>query len=407
MSILQKMSIFASRILSKMKRVILLLYFIFPLFVIAQEGVKFEEGSSFNDILIKAQKEKKLIFLDAYAAWCGPCKLMEKNVFTHKEVADFYNKNFINAHFDMEKGEGRQLAQKYSVYSYPTLLFINAKGEVVSKSLGYLDPNEFLNFGKQNSSKDNQMSLKERFEKGEKDPNFLLNVMKTYVDSDYELAKKASERYFEVKNPAEYDRNDVGLLLYFIKSDKDKNFKIFQSQKTEILKFIPEDTYKGFENNIKLNDILQKSLDEKNGTIDEEYYLKNAIPIVGKEEATKVLNQLKVNFYLTTKNFPEYEKAALTLYQDPNSVDAKELLMAAWVFSENIKNPTSLKKAQIWAAICVMRNETAENTYILAKLYAQTGNNDLAKMYAETSKRLAEEKGADTTLATQLLKQLK
>src|SRR6218665_412054 len=104
----------------------------------SQQSIKFED-SDFATILSKAKAEKKLVFLDAYAAWCGPCKLMDKNVFTLKTVGDYYNANFINAKIDMEKGEGRDIAKKYSVYSYPTYLFLNGDGEVVAKNLGYME----------------------------------------------------------------------------------------------------------------------------------------------------------------------------------------------------------------------------------------------------------------------------
>ncbi len=110
-------------------------------------GIQFT-SISFEEALKLAKKEKKNIFLDAYASWCGPCKMLKKNIFTQKEVGDFYNSNFINMAIDMEQGEGPQLAQKYKVQAYPTLLFINHKGEVIGSALGYHQADEILALGK-------------------------------------------------------------------------------------------------------------------------------------------------------------------------------------------------------------------------------------------------------------------
>ena len=76
----------------------------------AQEGIVFSDGTWFQ-LLEKAKKEDKVIFMDAYTTWCGPCKKMARETFTQKSVGEFYNTNFINVKMDMEKGEGIQLAR--------------------------------------------------------------------------------------------------------------------------------------------------------------------------------------------------------------------------------------------------------------------------------------------------------
>lgn len=390
-----------------MKRTLTLLFLLIYLASFSQETINFQD-TSFKEILAKAKKEKKLVFMDAYASWCGPCKLMEKNIFTLPAVKEYYNANFINARFDMEKGEGRDIAVKYGVRSYPSFLFINGDGELVMQNFGYMGEQDFLAIAKEaNNPKFASNSSKELFEQGESDPNFLLNMMKLYAQSDYELAKKASERYFKVKNEDELTRDDIGMLLYFLKSPSDPNYQIFKDRKDAITKIMSEDIYKQFDVNIKISKVMENSLDQNTGVINDDYFFKNAIPLVGKTEAEIALNRMKVIYYPNVRNFKEYEKAALAYYKDADNFDTEELLKAAWLFSEHVDNKTSLKKAEEWAEKAVMKYESSENTYILAKIYAKTGNKSNAKMYAEMSKNLATQNGKDSSAAEQLLQSLK
>ena len=78
-------------------------------FSIFAQGIQFSEGS-WAEIKAKAKAEKKYIFVDAYAVWCGPCKWMAKEVFTDAKVGETYNKQFVSYKFDMEKGEGLDFA---------------------------------------------------------------------------------------------------------------------------------------------------------------------------------------------------------------------------------------------------------------------------------------------------------
>lgn len=407
-SIFLKLIIFAYKSYLKMKKIISGISIFCTIAISAQEAIQFQE-LPFKDIIAKAKKEKKLVFIDAYASWCGPCKMMEKNVFTQKSVSDYYNTNFINARFDMEKGEGRDIASKFGVRSYPTYLFLNGEGELVSRNTGYMEESMFVAMAQDINSPGNKKgSLKDRFASGEKDPEFLTNIMKLNANSDYDFAKKASERYFQNKKKTEeLTKDEIGFLLYFVKSSEDPNYTTFASRKAEIIKFLPEETYNEFDAQLKLGKVVEQSIDDKNKKINDDYFLKTAEPLVGKEAAIKKLNQTKLSYYEQNSNFPEYEKAALDYYKNSDSFDPNELLRAAWIFADHVKTPSSLKKATEWAEKSVMRSETSENTYILAKLYHLTGNKEMAKNYAEMSKNIAVQGNKDSQLADELLKQIK
>ena len=115
-----------------------------------------------------------MIFVDAYAVWCGPCQRMAKEVFTLPEVGTFYNKNFVNVKFDMEKGEGPKFAQKYQVSSYPTLLFIDENEEAVNVAKGSRPAEQFIALGKATLNRlDKTTDFEEKYEEGERSAEFL------------------------------------------------------------------------------------------------------------------------------------------------------------------------------------------------------------------------------------------
>jgi len=110
-------------------------------------GIQFFSGT-WQEALAEAKEEKKIIFLDAYASWCGPCKLMSANTFTDASVGEFFNKNFISYKMDMEKhADGPRLSRKYALKAYPTLYFINGDENLVHEALGYMKPQELIAVG--------------------------------------------------------------------------------------------------------------------------------------------------------------------------------------------------------------------------------------------------------------------
>ena len=91
------------------------------------EGIHFED-CSWDEVLQKAQLEKKNIFIDVWASWCGPCKRLSREVFVLPEVGKFFNANFIcyklqTDHPDsLVRVQARQLSNMYEISMLPTLL---------------------------------------------------------------------------------------------------------------------------------------------------------------------------------------------------------------------------------------------------------------------------------------------
>ena len=112
------------------------------------QGIQFFKGT-FDEALVKAKEEKKLIFVDFYAVWCGPCKQMVEKVFVDEEVGKFMNDKFVCMQVDVEKaGWQKETAEKYNVTVLPTLIFFKADASVVTRLAGARDKADFLHSAK-------------------------------------------------------------------------------------------------------------------------------------------------------------------------------------------------------------------------------------------------------------------
>ena len=105
--------------------------------------------NSWNGAIKKAAAEKKMIFVDAYAVWCAPCRQLKATTFKDKAAAAFFNKNFVNLSIDMEKGEGIRLAEKWGVEEFPTLIILDHKGNIVTGNVGFMDAPGLIRLGQQ------------------------------------------------------------------------------------------------------------------------------------------------------------------------------------------------------------------------------------------------------------------
>ncbi len=169
------------------------------------KSIQFESGS-WEQIKARSANENKLIFLDAYAPWCGICKRMDRNVFTSDTVADYFNTNFINARINMESGEGIEIAKQYNVNAYPTLLFIDGQGTVRHGAVGYLGIHELLNLAadakkpeKQNPGVTNTFKVDEPDTDHADSENLQIGFNISQVHRDFGLGLRFVSPYFMMK----------------------------------------------------------------------------------------------------------------------------------------------------------------------------------------------------------------
>ena len=115
----------------------------------AQEGkgIQFFKGT-FAQALAKAKSEGKPLFVDFYAVWCGPCKKMEKQIFTQPEVGEYFNKHFVAVQLDAEKSENVDAAKTYKVEAFPTLGIFDGEGKALSINVGYMNAQELMAMAK-------------------------------------------------------------------------------------------------------------------------------------------------------------------------------------------------------------------------------------------------------------------
>lgn len=145
-----------------MKTYLTLVVLLFSLTTLAQDKINW---MSMNEAL-EAQKETpKKIFMDVYTTWCGPCKLMDRNTFNNKKVADFINENYYPVKFNAEGTEkitydgfeysnpnyqeGRRgrnathfFADALRIQAFPSIVFFDDDGALIQALPGYRSPKE-------------------------------------------------------------------------------------------------------------------------------------------------------------------------------------------------------------------------------------------------------------------------
>jgi thiol-disulfide isomerase/thioredoxin len=343
-----------------------------------------------EDLLREAKSQNKMIFLDAYTTWCGPCKWMAANMFTNDSIADYYNQSFICAHFDMEKGEGIQLAQKYQVKAYPTLLFINHTGEMVHKRVGapqkvkdYLDmgiialtPGEGFN------------AYMKKFQDGERDPAFIMKYLDR-LQGAYMPVSEPLQQYFTTQTESELmNRANWNMIFQFVTDMDSREFNFLIKHQKEY-----SDLYTADSVSAKISDVYMQALSAlaRSRTYTDENYnqLKQKIRNSGFINAEQVIFAGDLNLYQMKSDMDKFIGLAYTGMDTYYGNDYMMLNRMAWNFFQIANEKKHLEKAADWAKKSIALKSTPENNDTYANLMFKLGNKGDAVKYEKIALELA------------------
>jgi len=178
-----------------MKKIILLLSVsLFAMSLVAQTNFR---DITYKEALVAAKAEKKLVFIDFYTSWCGPCKMMMKDIFPLKEVGNYLNAKFVCIKIDAEKGEGPELAKRYQVKAYPTFVAINPAEEIIMTKVGGSGSGSsfIASIERQIDPNKTPERMKQRYESGERTADLIsayagLKMEEVYKNRQPDMTKK-------------------------------------------------------------------------------------------------------------------------------------------------------------------------------------------------------------------------
>ena len=365
----------------------------------AQDGIQFV-NKPWKEIIEQAKQEDKLIFVDAYTSWCGPCKSMSANVFPDKKVGEFFNAQFINAKIDMEKGEGPKLAQQYKVRAYPTFLFVDGDGKVVHQSLGYHDVDQLLDLGGIAANPMMRLSsLDAMYAAGDRSSDFLYNYTMAKAKAMDGSHQPVAEQYLETQSNWKSEKN-MEFIYRFMTDTHSKMFDFFVKNKADFIEKFGEPAVSG-----RIRGLVEAALFEGEGNV-----IANAervYAIVYPEKADQMISQFKMSYYLGAGDSEKYAESALAHYKKYAPRDYEELNETAWNFYELVDDKKYLKKAVKLAKKSIAMQNAYYNNDTLAALYYKLGKKKKALAAANKAIYLAKEEGEQYQETEELLEKIK
>lgn len=338
------------------------------------QNINFFQGN-WKQAQLESQKQNKPIFMDAYASWCEPCKRMDREIFSKPEVAKFFNDNFVNVKFDMEKGDGLPLAKTHQVKFYPTYLFFSTEGILVHRGGGYIEAGDFITLGSNSLNENTQYyTLKNTYDYGTRTPDLLYKFAMAAVEASMGDAGTISEEYLQGLAGSKKLLSTENMKL-IMQVAQDFNNTAFDIMSQNTAKFV--ETFGAEKVHTVLGNAMRQKVAEA-GKKGNTTAMDEALKFVDanmSDKARRLKPELSMIYFEANKDWAAYCNAAPDYVTLNLMDDAVGLNNVAWNFFEHATDAEQLEDAIKWSKRSISlsnkyyNNDTYTNLLYKAKQY--------------------------------------
>lgn len=368
---------------------------------IYSQGMVFFEGP-WAKVLEKAKAENKNIFVDAYTDWCGPCKMMVKNVFPLPEVGAFYNRNFINYKLNMEKGDGVDFARTFQVGVYPSYLFFNAEGRMLHRTVGYKQGPQFIADGAAALDTTRQLVTNIlKYQTGNREPQILYNLALGLAEAGAPDANLEKEYLKTQEGNALIRKENYDFILRAQSGYRGEAFKVLLANREKFYTVAPAES---------INDFISSTLFR---TL--QYAVGNNMNLLADSVMTDLRQfqePLRSQFLayaeiLKNANNSDREKYFSAMIQYIETYGSRDMEKKSAYAMElaNTRQPDKLDKAITWMNSVLELDKSLKNYEMMAYIYLAAGKKSEAQSISEQGIKVAENIDGDDSALREYLRQ--
>ncbi len=374
-------------------KAVILLLLLFPAGIRSQ--VRFIEVTNLQEmeaVQKQASDQMLMLFVDVYATWCGPCKMMDEQVYTDPEVGKFMNERFVNVRLDGESEYGMQYVVEQQLEGYPTMFIFSDEGDRVSKVVGFT-PAEALLATLTSTTEGYRKVKKYRAmnTQGTLEADDFADYIAVVRDmGNMEEADKLAGEYMERIMDPKLSDNDIRVVAFHMDLD-DAWWSSFASDRQRLMRVLGEDYLPAMEN--IYNSTLIKAVEEVR--IDLVSKMANELaPLVADEVNSWDLRSLPfIQYYYYSGQTEELISYVDQRFETDRKGDHRWLYGAASQITDmdqQTRTESLLKKEAQWFAACIALEEQFDYYFYQGMVQFLLLERDQAKVSFQKAESMAD-----------------